>query len=58
MLYAVFCEEALAIVAQQSGRSMVQLALAWVLKQPNITSVLIGARSTSQVDQALEADDE
>lgn len=41
--------------AQVSGRSLVQLALAWVLRQPSITSVLIGARNTSQVDQAFEA---
>lgn len=41
--------------SEQSGRSMVQLALAWVLAQPHITSVLIGARNTSQVDQVFEA---
>jgi aryl-alcohol dehydrogenase-like predicted oxidoreductase len=41
--------------AKQSGRPMVQLALAWTLNQPNITSVLIGARNTDQVDQAFEA---
>ena len=42
--------------AEQTGNSMVQLALAWVLHQPNITSMLIGARNTEQVDQAFEAD--
>ncbi|MCH9655780.1 MAG: aldo/keto reductase [Planctomycetes bacterium] len=42
-------------LAAQTGRSMVQLALAWVLGQANITSVLIGARNTAQIDQALEA---
>jgi len=42
--------------AKLSGRSMVQLALAWVLKQPNVTSVLIGARNTAQVDQVFEAE--
>ncbi|MBC8354603.1 MAG: aldo/keto reductase [Planctomycetes bacterium] len=41
--------------AEQSGRSIVQLALAWVLKQRHVTSVLIGARNTSQVDQVFEA---
>ncbi len=41
--------------AKQSGRSVVQLALSWVLNQDNITSVLIGARNTAQVDQAFEA---
>lgn len=42
-------------LAQETGRSMVQLALAWVLNQANITSVLIGARNKAQIDQALEA---
>ena len=43
-------------VAEQSGRSMVQMALAWTLNQPYISSVLIGARNTDQVDQAFEAE--
>jgi aryl-alcohol dehydrogenase-like predicted oxidoreductase len=42
--------------AQQSGHSMIQLALAWTLNQPHVTSMLIGARNTSQVDQAFEAE--
>jgi len=41
--------------ADRTGKSHVQLALSWVLQQPNITSVLIGARNTSHVDQALLA---
>lgn len=36
-----------------TGKSHVQLALSWVLSQPGITSVLIGARNKSQIDQAL-----
>jgi len=32
------------------------LALAWAMNHPDVTSVLIGARSPEQVDQALEAD--
>ena len=43
-------------VAEQSGRSMVQMALAWTLNQPYISSVLIGARNTDQVDQAFAAE--
>ena len=41
--------------AAESGRSMVQLALAWILGQPGITSTLIGSRSTAHIDQAFEA---
>ncbi|MFO1001855.1 MAG: aldo/keto reductase [Planctomycetaceae bacterium] len=36
-----------------TGKSHVQLALSWVLKQPGITSVLIGARNGSQIDEAI-----
>ncbi len=42
--------------AEQSRHSMIQLALAWVLRQPDITSVLIGARQRAHVDQAFEAE--
>jgi 1-deoxyxylulose-5-phosphate synthase len=38
-----------------TGISMVHLALAWVLRQPAITSMLVGARQPGHVDQALEA---
>ncbi len=41
--------------AQSTGQSHVQLALSWVLKQPHVTSMLIGARNTSQIDQSLQA---
>jgi aryl-alcohol dehydrogenase (NADP+) len=49
--------EGLRATAEASGTSMVQLALAWVFGQPGITSVLIGARTLSHVDQALQADE-
>jgi aryl-alcohol dehydrogenase-like predicted oxidoreductase len=38
-------------LAQQRGQTMGQLALAWVLKDPRVTSVLIGASSPEQVKQ-------
>lgn len=40
--------------ARKTGKSHVQLALSWVLNQPGISSVLIGARNTAQIDQALQ----
>ena len=40
--------------ARTSGVSHVQQAFSWVLGQTGITSVLIGARNTSQIDQALQ----
>jgi len=42
--------------AAQMGTTPAHLALAWAMTQPDITSVLIGARRAEQVDQALEAD--
>ncbi len=48
--------EGLRVTAGEFGRSMIQLALAWVLNQPAVTSMLIGARSTRHIDQAFEAD--
>jgi aryl-alcohol dehydrogenase-like predicted oxidoreductase len=48
--------EGLRAKAEQVGRSMIQLAMAWAIGQPGITSVLVGARNTDQVDQAFEAE--
>lgn len=45
-------------LVRTTGLTHVQLALSWVLRQPGITSVLVGARNTSQIDQALEANPE
>lgn len=49
--------EGLREVAAETGISMVQLALAWAIGQPGITSVLIGCRTTSHVDQAFQAEE-
>ena len=48
--------EGLRTVAAETGISMVQLALAWAIGQPGITTVLIGCRKLSHVDQAFEAE--
>jgi L-glyceraldehyde 3-phosphate reductase len=42
-------------VAKARGQSLAQLALAWVLRQPAITSALIGASRTSQIDENVGA---
>jgi aryl-alcohol dehydrogenase-like predicted oxidoreductase len=41
--------------AQATGVPMARLALGWVLRNPDVTSVLVGARSTSHLDNALQA---
>lgn len=42
-------------IADGAGRSVAQLAIAWVLREPVITSVLIGASRPAQVLDAVEA---
>jgi aryl-alcohol dehydrogenase-like predicted oxidoreductase len=41
--------------AEATGVPMVRLALAWVLRNPAVTSVLVGARTTAHLDNALQA---
>jgi len=40
-------------LAQQRGQKLSQMALAWVLRGGRVTSVLIGASKTSQIDDAI-----
>lgn len=40
-------------VAEARGQSLAQLALAWVLKDPRITSVIIGASKPEQVTDSI-----
>jgi L-glyceraldehyde 3-phosphate reductase len=40
-------------IAQKRGQSMAQMALAWVLRQPAITSALVGASRVSQVEDSV-----
>jgi L-glyceraldehyde 3-phosphate reductase len=41
-------------IAQERGQSLAQMALAWVLKDKRITSVLIGASSVKQINNNVE----
>jgi L-glyceraldehyde 3-phosphate reductase len=45
----------LAALAEARGQSLAQMALAWALRDPRVTSVLIGASRLSQLDQNLDA---
>lgn len=42
-------------LAQQVGLPMPTMALSWAFNQPGTASVLIGGRSTAQIDQAMQA---
>ena len=47
--------EALGAVAKKRKQSMVQLALSWVLRRPEMTSALIGVRTLEQLKDCLGA---
>ncbi len=46
---------ALNVIAQRRGQSVAQLAVSWLLIDPRITSVLIGASKVSQIDDNVGA---
>src|SRR3954467_11296386 len=46
---------ALRAVASEMGLTMAQLALAWVLRQPNVASAIIGASRPEQVEENCAA---
>lgn len=41
-------------IAQQRGQKLAQMALAWALRDGRMTSVLIGASKTAQIDDAVD----
>lgn len=47
----------LAAIADQAGCSLAQLALAWCLRQPRVSSVIVGATRVEHVDQNVAAAD-
>lgn len=42
-------------IAEQRGQTLAQLALAWVLARPSVTSVLIGASNLKQIQENVAA---
>jgi L-glyceraldehyde 3-phosphate reductase len=47
--------QALNEIAKARGQSLAQMALAWVLRDPRVTSALIGARTVAQLEDSLAA---
>ncbi|HZS62564.1 MAG TPA: aldo/keto reductase [Gemmatimonadaceae bacterium] len=43
------------VIAAARGQSLAQLAIAWVLRHPTVTSALIGASRGSQIDNTVAA---
>jgi L-glyceraldehyde 3-phosphate reductase len=42
-------------IAQSRGQSLAQLAIAWALRDPRVTTALIGARNVDQLNNSLDA---
>ena len=42
-------------LAKERGQTLAQMAIAWVLRDPRVTSALIGARSVQQLEDSLAA---
>ena len=49
--------DALAVVAEEAGISLIHLALAFVLRHPAVTSPIIGPRTMEQLESQLGADE-
>ena len=47
--------EGLRSMAQKSGRTVAQLAIAWVLRRPEVTAAIVGARRPSQIEETVLA---
>ena len=47
--------QALNSIAQKRGQSLAEMALAWILKDDYVTSVIVGASSTIQLEKNLKA---
>jgi L-glyceraldehyde 3-phosphate reductase len=42
-------------IARERGQSLAQMAIAWVLRRPEVTSAIVGASRVEQLDASLDA---
>ncbi len=49
--------EGLRPIAERAGKTVAQLALAWVLRRPEVTAAIVGARRPSQIEETVAASD-
>lgn len=49
--------ECLKPIAENNGRSLSELAIAWVLRRPEVTSAIVGGRNAQQVAETVKAAD-
>ncbi len=44
-------------IGRQKGVSVARIALAWLLHQPHVTSVIIGAKTVSQLEDSIRSNE-
>ena len=49
--------EGLKDIASSAGKSMAHLAIAWVLRRPEVTSAIVGSRNARQIEETVGAAD-
>jgi aryl-alcohol dehydrogenase-like predicted oxidoreductase len=49
--------ESLRPIARRNSKSLAQLAIAWVLRRPEVTAAIVGARRPSQIEETAPAGD-
>ena len=49
--------EALKPIAERNGKTVAQLAIAWVLRKEEVTAAIVGARKQKQVEETVQAGD-
>ena len=49
--------DAIRKIADEAGRPLAQLSLAWVLRRPEVTSAIVGVRKPDQIEQTAPAGD-
>lgn len=49
--------EGLRPIAERNGKTVAQLAVAWVLRRPEVTSAIVGARRPSHIEETVAAGD-
>jgi aryl-alcohol dehydrogenase-like predicted oxidoreductase len=47
--------EGLRPIAERNGKTLAQLAIAWVLRRPEVTAAIVGARDPDQIEETVEA---
>ena len=43
------------VLAEDRGQKLSQMAIAWILRQPQVASVLVGASSSNQLKENVKA---